>query len=212
MDETGHIVRFCPASKEKATGMPSKEYTRICDLAADQFGYVTTSQVRERGGSTDALRKMAKRGTLERISRGVYRLPTYPSSIFAEYMEASLWPVSVRGVISHQSSLALRGLSDVSPSAIHITVPANHRIRRQIPRHIVVHHAKLSDTDITHYEGIPTTILRRTIEDCHRAHLGPDLLRQAITAAQKEGFLDPGDAADLINRVLPEAIQQPGNE
>ena len=192
--------------------MPGKEYKRILDLAADQYGYVTTSQVRERGGSADALRKMAKRGALERISRGVYRLPTFPSSVFAEYMEASLWPVTVRGIISHQSSLSLRGLSDVSPSAIHISVPPNHRIRRQIPRQIVVHNEEFTDREITLFEGIPTTTIRRTIEDCHRAHLGPDLLRQAITAAQKEGFLDPGDAVDLMKRVLPEAIQESNDE
>ena len=192
--------------------MPGKEYEKILDIAADQFGYVATSQVRERSGSGDALRKMAKRGSLERVSRGVYRVPTFPSSPFAEYMEASLWPAGVRGVISHQSSLALRGLSDVSPSAIHITVPKDFRIRRNVPHHLMVHNEELRDKEVTLFEGIPTTTLRRTIEDCHRAHLGSDLLRQAIEDAEQEGFLSPSEAADLVKQVFPVALQATDDE
>lgn len=146
--------------------MPGSEYEKVLDIAAEQHGYVTTSQARERGVSGNALRMMADCGTLERVSWGVYRVPTFPPSPYAEYMEASLWPAGVRGVISHESALALYGLSDVSPSAIHITVPRSFRIRRDVPDHLVVHHAKLEDEELTLFEGIPTTTTRRTIEDC----------------------------------------------
>ena len=124
--------------------MPGSVYEKVLELAADQHGYVTTSQDREADASTDALRKMATRGTLERVSWGVYRVPTFPPSTNAEYMEASLWPAGVRGVISHQSALALRGLSDVSPSAIHITVPDDFRIRRD----------PLNLSDVVSFSGI----------------------------------------------------------
>ena len=60
--------------------MPGSDYDKAIELAADQHGYVTTSQARERGVSADALRKMAARGTLERVSWGVYRVPTFPPS------------------------------------------------------------------------------------------------------------------------------------
>jgi predicted transcriptional regulator of viral defense system len=189
--------------------MPGNAYEKVVDIAADQFGYVTTSQAGEQGVTDNALRMMATRGTLERVSRGVYRVPTFPLSPYAEYMEASLWPAGVRGVISHQSALALRGLSDVSPSAIHITVPDDFRIRRDVPAHLVVHHADLTDEDITLFEGIPTTTVARTIEDCHGAHLGPALLRQALEDAKREGFLSPAETTDLRKRVLPQAV--PGN-
>ena len=148
--------------------MPGSAYEKVMEIAAEQFGYLTTSQAQERGASDNALRMMAKRGTLERVSWGVYRLPTFPSSPYAEYMEASLWPAGVAGVISHQSALALRGLSDVNPSRVHTTVPIDFRIRRDIPAHLVVHNAELSDEDVTLFEGLQTTTVRRTIEDCHR--------------------------------------------
>ncbi len=48
--------------------MPGSDYEKVVELAADQHGYLTTSQARERSLSDDALRKMAVRGTLERVS------------------------------------------------------------------------------------------------------------------------------------------------
>ena len=179
--------------------MPSKKYDMALDLAADQYGYITTAQAHELGIGRDIIRKMAKRGTLERVSWGVYRMPPFPSSPYAEYMEASLWPAGVRGVVSHQSALAIRELSDVSPSKVHITVPRDFRIRRSIPAPLAVHHADLADNDVTIFEGIPATTVRRTLGDCHRTHLGPSILRQAIEDAEREGYLGPEDAGELQN-------------
>lgn len=183
--------------------MPGREYDKVLDLAADQFGYATTAQVRARGVESDTLRKMAERGTLERVSWGVYRIPTFPWSPYAEYMEASLWPAGVLGVISHESALTVRGLSDANPPGVHITVPKDFRVRRRIPAHLVVHHAEPADHEVTLFEGIPTTTVRRTIEDCYRAHLGPALLRQALDDAAREGHLSPNETTDLRSQVLP---------
>lgn len=183
--------------------MPGREYRKAVELAADQHGYLTTAQAAELGIARDAIRKMAKRGTLERVSWGVYRVPTFPLSLFAWYMEASLWPAGVPGVISHDSALAIRELSDVNPPRIHLTVPRAFRVRRAIPRHLAIHHADLSDDEVTQVEGIPATTVRRTIEDCHRTHLGPALLRQAIEDGEREEFLRPADARELQRLVLP---------
>jgi len=192
--------------------MPGDIYETVLDIAADQFGYVTTSQAGERGVSANAVRMMGKRGTVERVSWGVYRLPTFPPSPYGEYMEASLWPAGVRGIISHQSALALRGLSDVNPAVIHITVPRDFRIRREIPDRLVVHNADVPDEELTLFEGIPATTVARTIQDCHRVHLGPALLRQALDDAEREGFLSPDEAAELRKRILPDTVGENGRE
>ncbi len=81
--------------------MPGREYEKVMDIAADQFGYVSTSHETTRGVSRNALRMMATRGALERVSWGVYRVPTFPASPLAEYMEASLWPAGVPGIVAH---------------------------------------------------------------------------------------------------------------
>ena len=190
--------------------MPGSAYEKILDLASDQFGYLTTAQGMERGVSYNALRMMAKRGGLERVSWGVYRMPIFPSSPYAEYMEATLWPAGVRGVISHQSALAIRGLSDVSPVKIHITLPGDFRIRRAVPAHLAVHHANLSDKDVTVFESILATTVRRAIEDCYHAHLGPALLRQALEDSVREGHLTPTEAAQMEREFLPGSVQESG--
>ncbi len=192
--------------------MPGREYEKVLDIAAEQHGYITTSQAREGRVSSNALRMMADRGTLERVSRGVYRVPTFPPSPYAEYMEASLWPAGDQGVISHHSALVLYGLSDVSPSAIHITVPKDFRIRRRIPGHLVVHHAELANREVRVLEGIPITTPARTIEDCNRAHIGPALLRQALEDAEREGYLSSTRVAELKEKMQHDSVQAATDE
>ncbi|HEX7241755.1 MAG TPA: type IV toxin-antitoxin system AbiEi family antitoxin domain-containing protein [Longimicrobiaceae bacterium] len=177
--------------------MPGETYSIIFELAADQFGYVTAGQAREAGVSSMALVMMERRQVLERISRGLYRLVQFPVDPMGQYMEASLWPSGTKGIISHESALALYNISDVSPSRVHITVPRSFRIRRQIPRHLAVHHANLSDSDRDSYEGIPVTSVVRTIRDCREARLGVEVLDRAILDAQREGLLNQRDAEQI---------------
>ncbi len=182
--------------------MPGREYDKVLEVAVDQHGYVTTAQARTLGIHGDTIRKMAARGALERVSWGVYRMPTFPPSPFAQYMEACLWPAGVVGAISHESALAIRGLSDVNPARVHLTVPKNFRVRREIPPHMVVHNADLSEEELVSVEGVPTTAVRRAIEDCHGKHLGPALLRQAIEEGQRQGYLRAADVRELRELVL----------
>jgi len=182
--------------------MPGREYDKVLELAADQHGYVTTAQARTLGIHRDTIRKMAARNALERVSWGVYRVPTFPPSPYAQYIEACLWPAGALGVISHESALAVRELSDVNPSKVHLTVPKPFRVRREVPRHLVVHNADLAEEELASVEGVPTTTVRRAIEDCHRKHLGPALLRQAIEEGQRQGYLRADDVRELRELVL----------
>jgi predicted transcriptional regulator of viral defense system len=182
--------------------MPGSAFDKLFDVAADQYGYVTTKQARETGVTANTVRMMAKRGTIQRISRGVYRFPGFPYSPYAGYMEASLWPSGVRGFVSHESALSLYGLSDVSPDRMHITVPATFRTRRSIPERIELHQADLPESDIREFEGIAATTAERAILDCHASHLGPRLLRQAIQDAVREGLVSPERGEELAGELL----------
>lgn len=183
--------------------MPGTSYQRILEIAIDQHGYVTTAQARNVGVSDNTLRMMATRGTIERVSWGVYRLPNLPPSEYSQYMEAVLWPGAQTGVISHESALSLYGFSDVNPAQMHITLPTSYRTHRDIPRRLQLHHAELDGDEIRRVEGVPVTIPERTIRDCHAAQLGPRLIRQAIEEAQREGYLAPDDADCLREALLP---------
>ncbi|MBV9773930.1 MAG: type IV toxin-antitoxin system AbiEi family antitoxin domain-containing protein [Gemmatimonadetes bacterium] len=179
--------------------MPGEAYATIYELGADQLGYFTAGQARDAGVSSMALVMMERREVVERISRGVYRLLHFPVSPLSQYMEASLWPAGVTGIISHESALALYNISDVNPARVHITVPNSFRIRRQIPRQLVVHRADVPGEDQDFYEGIPVTSVTRTIRDCHAAHLGEALLGRALVDAERSGLLKHQEAEQLRN-------------
>lgn len=183
--------------------MPGTAYDTVFDIALGQHGYFTSAQAREQGVKKPALSKMAKRGNIEHVSWGLYRVSSLPLSEYSQYMEAALWPGKRTGVISHESALSLYGLSDVSPARIHVTLPTSYRTHRDIPPLLQLHHADLERDEIRRVEGVPVTTPARTIRDCHAGHLGIQLLRQAIDEGQQQGYLTPGDANALRDELLP---------
>ncbi len=186
--------------------MPPPQTDRIFDIAEPQHGYFTSAQAREAGISQNAVTLMARRGAIQRVSRGVYRMARFPMSPFSQYMEAVLWPQEgIRGVLSHESALSFHGLSDVSPSKVHITLARAQRVRRHVPGHLVVHHADLGALDVQVLDGVPVTTPRRSIMDCHDEHLGRALIRQAIDDGRASGKLLTRDAEDLEARLLSDA-------
>ncbi len=177
-------------------------FAAVTDLALDQHGYFTVAQARAAGVAPTTVVMMARRGTIERVATGLYRLPTVPGSALAGYMAAALWPRGVHGTLSHETALELLQLSDVNPADIHLTVPSGYRIRRSPPRAYVVHQADLTRAETTLVEGIPVTTAERTIRDCHAMHLDPALLRQAIAQARETGRLTSQAAERLSYEIF----------
>ena len=179
--------------------------TTLYELAEDQAGYFTAGQARAAGVHQVRLAQLHKRGDLERVSRGVYRLARFPVSALGQYMEAALWPQVRRpgahAVISHESALAIYGLSNASPAKVHVTLPTALRIRRVAPRRLALHYANLGPQDVRRVDGVPVTVPARAIRDAHASHLGPALVRQAIADGRRTGQLTL-DEADLLEREL----------
>jgi predicted transcriptional regulator of viral defense system len=182
--------------------MPGAVHNAIYQIAEEQNGYVTAAQAVDAEINPQTLVKMAERGVLERVSWGLYRLTQFPHSALDQYAEATLWPLTTRAVISHESALALYGLSDVNPAKIHITVPKSVRIRREVPKWLVLHRADLRASEWESHEGVPATTPERTIRDCHAAHLGPALIRQAIHDGRRTGHLRAARAHALEIELL----------
>ena len=180
--------------------------TTLYELAEEQTGYFTAAQARGAGLHQVRLAQLHRRGDIERVTRGVYRLTRYPISPLGQYMEAALWPQVRRpeahGVISHESALAIYGLSDASPARIHVTLPAGFRIRRAVPGRLALHYADLPPNDVQHVEGVPVTTPARAIRDAHASHLGPTLIRQAIHDGRRTGHLTLDDADHLEHELL----------
>lgn len=173
----------------------------LFQLAEPQHGYFTAWQAVAAGMPIARLPVMSSRGQIEHVSRGVYKLPYYPASDVAPYIEAVLWPQGLIGVASHESALLLHGLSDASSSQIHITVPAAHRVRREIPPHLQVHHADLRPAESKMMNGVPVTSPVRSILDCHRAGMSAALVQQAIDKGRENGKLANAAAVTLMKLV-----------
>jgi predicted transcriptional regulator of viral defense system len=181
--------------------MPTQIYTRIAELAADNYGYITTDEAEAANINPHRLLELAHRGHIDRRSTALYRLPLIPPTPLDPYREATLWPRGVEAVISHETALDLYGLGDVNPAKIHIAVPRTHRPRRKVPSQYRLHREELRDDQVTLYEGIPVVTPATAIRQARR--LGPALLRQAIEEGQRLGLLSSVEALELRDELLP---------
>jgi predicted transcriptional regulator of viral defense system len=181
----------------------------IYPLAEEQLGYFTTAQAVAAGLSKYQLNRMARGGEIDRVSWGLYRLRNFPRSVLDQYMEASLWPLGTKGVLSHETALELFDLSDAAPEKIHVTIPVAHRVRRTVPLQYRLHRSSLQPDEITSHEGIPITTVARTIRDCHTASVGPAIVRQAIEEACKRGQISRREANTLERELLPSPAPTP---
>lgn len=163
---------------------------QVLERAVEQHGYVTTRDARDLGIDPTQLRLMAARGRLERVARGVYRVPVLPRTEHDELAEAVAWTLG-RGVVSHESALILHGLSDVNPSRIQLTVPRDNHPRAAGGDLYRLHRRALPDGDVTEKDDLPVTTVARTIRDCLASGTDPAQLRLALEQAAAEGLVRP---------------------
>lgn len=163
-------------------------WDQVVERAAEHHGYVTTRDARDLDIDPTQLRLLAARGRLERIGRGVYRVPILPRGEHDELAAAVAWTLG-RGVVSHESSLVLHDLSDVNPSRVHLTVPRDNHPRAAGGDLYRLHRRNLPTSDVTEVDGIPTTTAERTIRDCITDGSDPYQLRLAIDRAEADGLI-----------------------
>jgi predicted transcriptional regulator of viral defense system len=176
--------------------MPGKWYTELYEIAADQYGFITTADLVTVGARDQVLVDMERHGHLGRVARGLYRFRTFPITSHDELMGATLWPNRL-GVISHESALDLWDLCDVNPVRIHVSIPKLARIRRRVPDSYVVHPRNLDASDVGTVDGIPAVTPRRAILDGIERHLDTRLLRQALDSVRSRGLVSPVELDDI---------------
>ncbi len=178
----------------------------LYSLAEEHDGLFTSKEARLLGIQDSVLVRLAQRGRLERISRGVYRMAHYPADRLAQYREAVLWAQAshhghVRIALSHETALLLYGISDLNPSQVHLTVPNKTRLRREHPEWITIHKANLTEQEVGQHEGIPVTTVIRSIMDVFSTTHRRDVVRQAIADALRDGLLNSTQATGLRKTV-----------
>jgi predicted transcriptional regulator of viral defense system len=184
---------------------PAKKpaWDRLYQTASAQNGHFTTQQAAEAGYSTQLLLKHIRAGRIARVRHGVYRLVHFPAAEHEELAVVWLWSER-KGVFSHQTALGLHGLSDVLSARIHLTLPIQWRRRRfRVPKDVVLHYASVPSRDRAWAGPVPITSPRRTLVDCARDQVSPDLLRQAAQQALRRGLVTNADLPDVEQALQP---------
>lgn len=186
------------------TATPNRpDWNRLYEIAAGQEGLFTTQQAAEAGYSSQLLVHYVNSGRAVRMRRGIYRLVHFPVGEHEDLVAAWLWSEQA-GVVSHQTALALHDLSDVLPALIHLTLPTAWLKRRfRVPDGIVLHHADIPPDDRTWFGAVPTTSVRRTLNDCAIADLAPDLLRQGAEQALRRGLVNLSELGPVQTALAP---------
>lgn len=154
------------------------------ELSHDNRGFVTTADAVELGIARVELVKLARRGALESIAYGVYRIPEVPRTPEDQYTEATL-RAGESSFLRGESVLALLGLADVNPSKI--TVGVRKRVRRTQPTWLELSAAEES-TRTTLYDGIRAQRVSDAILEC-RGRVPMERLREAAHRARVEGWI-----------------------
>jgi len=185
--------------------MPRTRMDELYALAEEHDGLLASKDARAQGIQDSVLVRLAQRGRLERMSRGVYRIAHFPADRLAQYREAVLWAQASQGpervALSHETALLIYGISDVNPAHVHLTVPMSARLRREHPEWVVIHRADLTPQEISQHEGMPITSVERSVMDVLSTTHRADIAKKAIADALREGLLTAAQASGLRKRV-----------
>ena len=185
--------------REDDKSKPGPDWDRLYEIASGQEGHFTTSQAAEAGYYPQLLVKYIKNERIIRVRRGVYRLLHFPTGEHEDLVAVWLWTERA-GAFSHETALALHGLSDALPSRVHITLPASwHKRRLRVPKGVVMHFADVGEPERAWVGTIPVTNAGKTLIDCAHAKVAPGLVRNAFEEAADRGLVDRNSLPGVIS-------------
>ena len=170
----------------------------VWDLAANQHGVVTRSQLLDLGYSSREIAGRRHRGRLHVVRRGVYAVGRPALTRRGAWMAAVL--ASPDGaVLSHASAAALWNLSPEGPR-IEISLPRRSRSRQP---GIVAHRpVTLDAADLTRRHNIPVTVPVRTLIDI-AGRLPARKLEAVVNRADKLDLVDPERLLEEVDERAP---------
>jgi len=189
----------------------------LAQIAASQGGYFTAKQAATAGYGKRHLDYHAQTGNVERVQRGLYRLPEIPVNEHDELIRLSLWSRGrddqPQAVVSHETALGVHALGELLPGNVHLTVPRT--FRKPAPKGCVLHKAKIAPADIEQCEGYAVTTPLRTIVDVAVGQAVTqdqlnNIVRQALSTGQVRRKLALAAANDQELRRLSIALDTAG--
>ena len=196
---------------------------QIADIAASQWGMVTTAQARIHGIARANLAHRVRTGELERTEHyGVYRLAAAPSSplddlraawlstnpeMLAPERTAALHPDAV---IASAAAAMVHGIGDVYPAPYRMIVPGR---RQNATGSIAYSWRALDCRDVEVVDGLPVTTRERTVVDLLIDEGDVSLAADALRDAYRDQYdLDETRLADLLAPHAGRLGKSPGDD
>lgn len=164
----------------------------IYEIAVDQNYLITAREAKSAGIPGMELVKLSRRGKLENMGYGVYRLARYVPS------EADPYAVAVALAGSNarlygESVIAMLDLAPTNPAFIYVGSP--RRVRRKLEDGLILRRVG-ADEPTTTYMGVPSQTVKDAILTA-RETMMDERLRDAAIAARNEGYLTSAEFAEL---------------
>ena len=155
----------------------------IYELAADNYGLITSAEAKNLGVAKSELNRWVGMGRLLKRGQGVYKLVRYVPTEYDRYAEAVAL-VGDGSFLFGEAVLAMHGLALANPRRI--SVGTTKRVRRELPEW--VQPVTVSGRTVTSYEGIPSQSLAEAILECRGIVMG-ERLKSAVEDARREGLI-----------------------
>lgn len=155
----------------------------IYELAADNYGLITSAEAKNLGVAKSELNRWVGMGRLLKRGQGVYKLVRYVPTEYDRYAEAVAL-VGDGSFLFGEAVLAMHGLALANPRRI--SVGTTKRVRRELPEW--VQPVTVSGKTVTSYEGIPSQSLAEAILEC-RGMVMRERLKSAVEDARCEGLI-----------------------
>jgi len=171
-------------------------YSDIYERAADNYGLITSADAKEMGIPVVELGKLYKRGRLNRVGHGIYRIIHYIPTPLDGYADAVAL-VGKDAYLFGESVLAMHNLAPTNPATIKVATP--HIVRKNLPPYIVII-MRSNDKQIAMYEGIPSQSVTDAIRACKKTMMS-DRLLGAASEARKQGLISEKEMAELSKEI-----------
>jgi hypothetical protein len=160
---------------------------RLTRLAGGQYGLFTRSQAHATEVSDRMLQLRVRRGTLERLSRDVFRVAGAPDT-WHQRLLAAAWSGGPECCVSHRAAAALHGFDGFRSEIVEVVRPRRQDYRGGTG--VTAHVAHVLDPcDRGTCGPIPVTTPVRTLIDLG-AVVRIERLEEALDSAERDGMVD----------------------
>lgn len=185
----------------------SERYLQLADIAAGQWGMLTTAQARHVDVNAQQIARLTSSGVLQRLQHGVYRLAGVPHDRLTELKAAwlGLEPHTMAadrltrpdpgGIVSHRSAARVHNLGDLDADISEFTTSTPRRTRH---RDIRLHKHDLNAEDWQLVDGLPTTTVATTVRDLAAASTDGGHMATVLRDAILHGQLSTADAVTAL--------------